>query len=468
MLQQNAHTSNPFLLTARDSQQSHFPRLALLDQMEQDILASGNFISLEDTVFIGVQHLLFTTGSLFETLIRLGAKPENMYFAGKCYSTSPVVADKLRAMGMHIINGTKPEKWGEYAAAHNNDIKSLWAKCSEYIEKNDDIKKIIVLDDGGEAIEHVPPQLKYNDKYSLIGIEQTRMGIYSLSEKFPSLPVINVAQCCAKQKIESHFIGEIILKKASEITQNLNPYTQRWHIGVIGVGAIGHQIMGKFLDEGFTVFVYDTNKKIIENLPNHPRLIKTNNVTLVFLESHYVFGCTGQDTTEDVNLLAMNGHNKTLISCSSGDYEYNHFLTDNAASIHSKVHLEIDPTLDMAVTTKKGTKILVKNGGYPINFNTSGTSVSNEKIALTRGLILSSIYQSAYMLQNKELPKKKVMLNPALQKHVVSLFKKTLSNSESKNLPFDAFQNASWIAENSAGEFINTPCIQSKKLSSKL
>ena len=46
-------------------------------------------IDFSRVLFIGVQHIVATTASLFEAMIRLGADPEKMYFIGKDYKYNP-------------------------------------------------------------------------------------------------------------------------------------------------------------------------------------------------------------------------------------------------------------------------------------------------------------------------------------------------------------------------------------------
>ena len=43
--------------------------------------------ALSNIAFIGAQYKLETTATLFQSLIKLGAKPENIFFTGKCYYT---------------------------------------------------------------------------------------------------------------------------------------------------------------------------------------------------------------------------------------------------------------------------------------------------------------------------------------------------------------------------------------------
>ena len=57
------------------------PSLKVLDNIV--CIAQSKSISFEKVVFVGVQHILNTTASLFQALIQLGATPDKMYFSGK-------------------------------------------------------------------------------------------------------------------------------------------------------------------------------------------------------------------------------------------------------------------------------------------------------------------------------------------------------------------------------------------------
>jgi hypothetical protein len=86
------------------------PKLPLLDKMAK--LAREN--GLEDqskTILIGVQHLLPTTATFFDTLIDgLGLKPSHMFFAGKFYSSYPPIEKYLRQRGVHLMPTRVPKR----------------------------------------------------------------------------------------------------------------------------------------------------------------------------------------------------------------------------------------------------------------------------------------------------------------------------------------------------------------------
>ncbi|MFA6038478.1 MAG: NAD(P)-binding domain-containing protein [Legionellales bacterium] len=428
-----------------------FPRLLVLNQITARLRSAKKLPDFEGTIFIGVQHLLKTTGSLFESLINLGAKPENMYFAGKCYSTSPQVADSLRKLGMHIIDGSKPERWGEYIPTHNQDIKKLWEMCrQDLVNTGKKVNKIIIVDDGAGAIENAPSFFTNNNRFKIVAIEQTCGGIFSKIEQMPEYPVINIAQSAAKRELESTFIQEAVLDKLGPTIQDINKFMR---IGIVGLGATGGALIKKLLNDGYTLLVYDENPKIMEKLPHTPNLKKASSLSYLLLHSDYIFGCSGRDITTQLDLLPINGRDRTLINCSSDVNEFNTLLKAiSAAVMTDTVTVAIDPLLDIKVTTVTKYKICIKNGGFPVNFDSSGASVSENKVTLTCGLVLGAILQAALLLEKNTLTSEDTMLDPVIQRYVALTWQTTLPDSEISQLPLQHFRDLTWIVQYSQGK----------------
>src|SRR4051794_1700295 len=86
-----------------------FPVLPVLEALSERV--APRFLPVfQSTVFVCVQHLLETTGSLFESLIALGARPERIVVLGKLYSTNIAVAERLRQLGIQVLESTPPSR----------------------------------------------------------------------------------------------------------------------------------------------------------------------------------------------------------------------------------------------------------------------------------------------------------------------------------------------------------------------
>ncbi len=101
-----------------------------------------------DTALVAVQHMLYQTVDLFRAIGQIGLKPENIFALGKVYSNSDPVINAIRNMGATVVESTMPAP-GEFDASFDRDTQRLWDTVSENLARRK-IKRIIVLDDGGQ------------------------------------------------------------------------------------------------------------------------------------------------------------------------------------------------------------------------------------------------------------------------------------------------------------------------------
>ncbi len=486
MLPQSMATSAPVLTSnnalgwrTRIHPETYFPHLPVLDKMVARLKETRQAPDLRGVVFIGVQHLLKTTGSLFVSLTALGARPENMFFAGKCYSTDPEVANNLKAIGMHIINGTKPERLGEYMKVHNQDVKKLWQMVQEHCKtKQSVIKKIIIISDGAAIIENALPL-----NIDIVAVEQTRNGMYSETEQKSQFPIINVAQSGAKQLLEPVFIQQATVNRIKPILNNLDKDTTQ--IGVVGYGAIGKALVQYFLAAGYKILVYDRDPNSMNDISgNDRRLLKAPDIGYLMIHSHYIFGCAGQDITKEINLLQINGKDRVFYSLSSADTEMHDLLVKAQKLLDAggSAAIEVDTLGDIAIKTDKGNRIFIKKGGFPINFDRAQTPDEEEKFSLTRGLLLGGILQAIKLpLNNVNTSSANIMLDPDTQRYVVNIWQTSLNEFKNdpqiQQLPISQFNDTQWIAQHSAGTpspanshnpFSSLPCASKSKAYAKL
>jgi hypothetical protein len=479
-------TSAPVLISnnalgwqRRTHPETYFPHLPVLDKIVVHLKETRQAPDLKGVVFIGVQHLLKTTGSLFTSLIALGARPENMFFAGKCYSTDPEVARNLKALGMSIINGTKPERLADYIKVHNQDVKNLWLMVQGHCKsKQGAIKKIIIISDGAAVIENALPI-----DIDMVAVEQTRNGMYSETEQISRFPIINVAQSAAKQLLEPVFIQQATLERLKPILNNLDKETIQ--IGVVGYGAIGKALVQYFLNAGYKILVYDRDPNIMNDVSsNDRRLLKATDIRYLMIHSHHIFGCTGQDITKEINLLQINGKDRVFYSLSSGDTEMHDLLVKAQGLLDAggSASIEVDTLGDIAIRTDKGNRIFIKKGGFPVNFDRAQTPDEEEKFSLTRGLLLGGILQALRMpLNNVNDFSANIMLDPDTQRYVVGIWQASLNefknDPQMQQLPISQFNDTQWIAQHSAGTqlpantnnpFSSLPCVTKSKVYAKL
>ncbi len=437
---------------------SYFPELPVLDNILAHLKKTATLPDMKDVGFIGVQHLLPTTGSLFKMFTLMGARPENMFFAGKCYSTDPGVAYILKQLGLYIIDGTKPGRLGEYVKAHNQDVKKLWEAFLDHCKKNN-IKKIMILTDGAAVIDYAPPL----DDYEVIAVDQTRSSRYSMNVRESRIKIINVAQCAAKQLLEPLFIQRSALERLKPLFETIDK--EKTVIGVVGYGAIGKALVKYLVSAGYKTVVYDQDPIVMNSIVVTRNLTKANNLSYLMVNSHYIFGCTGQDITKGINLLAINGWDRHIASLTSEDKEVTELLLNIQKLLDSDkgATVVIDTMSDIEIKTSMGNRLFVIKAGLPCNFSRAETPDPELPFSLIRGLLACAAVFGFKLLESGDpTDSKNIMLDPEVQRFVVGLWQAELgdlqqNDPEIQQLPINNFQHPRWIADHSVGTLVDYP-----------
>jgi S-adenosylhomocysteine hydrolase len=429
-------------------------QLEVLDTMVQ-LALKQELPNLEKTAFIGAQHGLETTATLFQSLIQLGIQPCNMFFSGKCYSTAPTVARTIQNMGVNFLPGTEPELAGGYQAVCREDVRTLWKQFKEASHKRE-IDRVIILDDGGRCIEDMPYYLPFN--YFSASIEQTRGGLYSSSLDKLILPLIEVASSAVKKHIESPMIAQAVLNRVKKLVPSLN-LNNETVCGVVGNGAIGNAIAKYLLSLGQNVVVFDDNTDAFKDVANE-QLVRVPNIEILISCSSHVFGCTGRDITKDVDIFNIVEKDITLISCTSEDKEFLSLL-QKVADEGKRIYFE--PLGDIICLSNKRNKILILKGGFPVNFDREPWNVPAKDIEVTQGLLLGASIQ-AILTARKPIKDgftlnqpKRHMLDPYLQQRVLREWLKYQPNQRYSQELLSNFDNIEWIIANSGGTYYPNP-----------
>jgi hypothetical protein len=254
-----------------------------------------------------------------------------------------------------------------------------------------------------------------------------------------------VATSAAKTHLESDMIVEAVLNK---LNKTLPAEKKGLLCGVVGAGVIGKAIARHLIALGCLVYIYDQNK---ENYQSIEKAICCDHLEELIQSADYVFGCTGRDITQNVDIFSLMSRHKTFISCTSEDKEFLSLLK-GIQSCHDQ---QLNPLEDIVWPLSNGAVIAVKKGGFPINFDDSGESVSANQIQLTRGLLLVALIQAIVTLPSllRENMRGRVMLNPEAQKFVVQEFFKNNKNHRFSPLLLNKFKDVHWIEQNSGGLF---------------
>lgn len=409
-----------------------FPEYKVLNDLENKFHYS---FDPNEFYIISVQHLLESTGSMFESLLRIGFNPSHIYLTGKIYSTHHETQEKLKQLGIQVQESSYPSKLGYYADTLVSDIQKMWKKLSAFLEPN---SKIIVLDDGGYALVNVPEDILKN--YAVFGIEQTTSGINMVKAK-EKFPIIHLASSAAKVIIEPPMVSESVKIQLGAIIEELKPDK----IGIIGYGHIGKAIANEFKDT-YNIGVFD-NKQELKKEELDKNISYYESLDKIYYSSDVIIGATGTDIS-DMKWLKNSTGDKILISVSSGDIEFNGLLRNCEPYLKEKIS---NPLQVLKLRTEQNYFLKILRGGMVANFTGSKHSSPGEIIQMTRGLLLSAVMQilrDHKALFTKDNP---ILLDPIFQKEVVNTWlndqphrKKDYSEDD-----LTGFTNIEWIRKNS-------------------
>lgn len=408
-----------------------FPKYFVLEQLKEKYCYQFN---PEDYYIISVQHLLRSTGSMFEAIVNYGFKPNNIFLTGKIYSTHTETQNKLKDFGINVIESDYPKELGYYMQSIENDVHKMWELLSKKINFK---SKIIILDDGGYTLKNVPDKILRN--HFVCGIEQTTSGI-RMQSIFGKFPVIHVAASAAKVIIEPPIVSEAVKIQLGQIIKKINPE----NIGVVGFGHIGRAIVNEFRPF-YNILVYDINDDLKSNILRG--VSYCDSLSDLYNKSEVIIGATGQDIS-DLKWLTKSTGNKTLISASSGDVEFNCLLRNCRRYLKKKIE---SPLQVLDLKTERGHSLKILRGGMVANFTGKPDSSPGHIIQVTRGLLFSGILQILRDIKQLKSMSGAVMLDPDFQREVVELWfqdQPQRKRDYSKEV-LEGFEDISWIRQNS-------------------
>lgn len=438
---------------------NHIPTLPILKSIDRQ------FPSLKhlgkNTALVGVQHMLPTTATLFHAFCeQLGFQPRDMFFCGKFYSSCDFVEQHLRNFGIQLMPTKTPQRASQYKEQMEESIKTLWEQVSVHLKKNPKIQRVIILDEGGYCLEHMPKFMPY--KYEMASVEQTRFGFYNKCIDSVLFPTIDVARSAAKKELESPLIAKAIIRRLSKVVRALR-ITPDKMLGIIGNGAIGHALAQHLLFKGYKVLVFDESESAFHGI-RHRHCYRVDTIEHLIASADIVFSCTGRDISQKADILNAVKSSITLISCSSQNIEFFSLIkqiTQNGFLLES-----IDKDLfQLAYMHPSGQKIAILENGFPINFDRTPESDPPNDMALTRALLFAGVAQ-ALLVAKKPIDdgitiNRKIgyMLDPYMQQFIVKKWlADRLSHDYSKN-QIDCFEDIDWIKVHSMGTYLEHPRI---------
>lgn len=410
-------------------QPSGFTKLPVLERIKQ---ITAKPLALKEIAIVSVQHLLHTTGSLFQAFIDLGCRPSDIHLLGKLYSANDTVADGLKSLGVKVYPCSRTFPWGEYDSQLGSDVEQMWVAAEKDIRARK-LNRIIVLDDGGYAIAAIPRSLQ-ND-CSIIAVEQTMSGLQKASHGAVNFQVIQVASSAAKKFVEPPIIADAVFSRVDAWAAS----TVGGVSGVVGAGSIGQAIARALKGRGHRVAVYERERELdlgIAGIDIHQSLEE------LWAVSDTLWGCTGDDILEALTFWQSMSGIRILVSCSSSDREFRAALRRlNESPEFEHVSRLEDVTLQLPHGT-----LQIRNGGFPVNFDGSPESAPGADIQVTRGLLLAAVLQAVDGENFHD-----GLLSPTMQSEIVQEWLRVQPHRRAWYADdlLNSFKDIGWIAQHS-------------------
>lgn len=411
-----------------------FPTLAVL-QAVASMWRAEDRDGLADTGVFAAQHLLASTGSLFETLLQLGVTSDNVTVVGKAYSTCDAVAANIERRGIRIVNGGVGAEVGCFGQAFQDDVDRAWEEFIHRSRQNR-MKRIVVLDDGGHALSAAA---RAKAQMPIVGIEQTTSGLGRIGHGY-AWPIIGVASAAVKKAIEPPLIAEAVVEKCRADGVRVGNGKK---CSVLGLGHIGRAMTSNLIAQGCVVRAYDRQPIVGMQMTG---CTVCDSLKLAVAGAELVFGCTGDDVLHGTQ-AGLQGV-VTLASCSSEDREFLAVLRQarNQGVLQGARRMNV---------LMDGAQLQVLRGGFPVNFDGSSESVPSSDIQVTRGLLLGGVLQAVRMLLGgaEEDSGASVMLAPAVQTEVVKAWfdARPVRRADYTAEIVSGSQDHSWVAQVSDG-----------------
>ncbi len=360
------------------------PVLDAAETYGQDYLSVEIKASISDVYLVCVQHLLPSTVTLFEKLLKLGFKPEKIYLTGKPYSTCPDSVKKLKELDINVYDPPGRQEVGKYLNFMDSKLSNLWG---EIVNKKVPLDAhIVCLDEGGRLIQTAP----HKRKPYISGIEQTRGGLYNgaLKDDVLMCPVVNLAASEVKKEHETPIIARTVIDAIEK-----HGFKQDAQVGVLGCGVVGRAIIDYFLkQEGFSgsIIVYD--KDNLSSFP--PSVMVLDSAKKVVLNSDVVVGAVGTDVLKAEKFgPECVLKNISFISGSSEDKEFKSLLKACAKRASTAV---LEPMRNLVFKAGEDDQFTIKFcfGGFPINFSLAPDDCDPYAMELTRALLYLSVCQA--------------------------------------------------------------------------
>lgn len=335
----------------------------------------------DQVAVFGYLHCLPSLTYLIGALKRIGIPSHQIYLLGKPYSTIPTAVEALRALGVSVLDRDVTFRPGFYDEAANALLETVVETVCRRIIAQPRLRRVIIVDDGGLLTAAWWRKARALG-LEVVSVQQTTSGFRRNRLQRSPFPKIDVARCAAKRIFEAQIIVDGVLAK---VKSNLASLGESRSVAVIGVGAVGSRLAEVLRDLGKDVWVHDRART-----RPIPGVQHTENWRRCIRYAQVVFGCTGANWLDLMQLGTPLADPVSFISCSSRDVEFRNLL-----QTWSGLNKDVGPRFaPLRLVAPTGIVCEIANWGFPINFDRATEWEAERDIALTRALIFGGILQA--------------------------------------------------------------------------
>jgi hypothetical protein len=382
-------------------------------------LKGENFRFANNVIMVGVQHIMDQTLVLCWALNELGLPYEHMALCGKAYSLCPPVVEELRALGVILPAARDYALTSSQSLDLVEDIRSLVPAIAE-LRTSMISPRILVLDDGGQALTHLPAML--GSPLDGAGVEQTASGFWQTGIRSVNLPVVDVGSSAVKRLCEPPVVIDAVLSRAQ---RRLDAHTRLPRVGVVGLGYIGMALFERLLDSHYELSVFDTRLHESQRL----RSYCAGSIRDVIDRSDVIFGCTGSDITrdldEDIRRRSLSWGRREFISLSSADDEFYSLKSTLIARGDAPSVYRVDSIPDLNGEVWD-TSVALPRNGFPINFDNSRRSAPLVDIQGTLAALVGGLCQANQVTRAAAAASRRIILDEGLQAWLFRRWRKVL------------------------------------------
>lgn len=393
-----------------------------------------------------IQHHLGPFIPRIKAMIEDGIQPKDCWFVDIPYSTNKHVWESIKDLGCPPQQIAPPHNnpLAYYCETQVSRTAKIVAKIAEAQPAN-----LLVVDDGAyflRALQRLREGEKDftsrfgpdRDQTAVCIVEQTTRGHRHLKD--PDIvhiiedikaPVVSIARCFTKTKLESVFIGEAVAHGVKKSVQE-SPYFKKHHnlgqTAILGFGVVGAATTSSLIELSnslkIDVIDPDTSKVAAINRLGGNALQRLPSTWKASNRYDLVVGCTGYGAFRvDQRMLLKDG--AYLVSGSSAAVEFNRskfieraenqafkslVLTEPKLTEQMQDHETINGSIHTPITLRahnfdvgdrETSTFYFANAGFPVNFTGDIEGLPMPLIQPTHALLYAASCQAVDMLHHR-------------------------------------------------------------------